>query len=101
ETCSQSLCDPLRGSAPSLASRLYTFYLTVSSMQKQNCNSLSEKILRDLRLIKVPTASTSLSQCWLSEVEAIQTRWYFFLFKSLNAYFNSKRSQQLLHFAIT
>ncbi len=35
-------------------------------------------VLRDLRLIKVPTASTSLSQRWLSEVEAIQTRWYFF-----------------------
>jgi hypothetical protein len=31
-----------------------------------------------LLLIKVPTASTSLSQRWLSEVEAIQTRWYFF-----------------------
>ncbi|MCL1494185.1 MAG: hypothetical protein M1G31_26070 [Pseudanabaena sp. Salubria-1] len=29
---------------------------------------------RDLRLIKVPTASTSLSQHWLSKVEAIQTR---------------------------
>ncbi len=35
-------------------------------------------MLRDLRLIKVPTASTSLSQRWLSEVEAIQTRWYIF-----------------------
>jgi len=28
-------------------------------------------IVRDLRLIKVPVASTSLSQRWLSEVEAI------------------------------
>ena len=29
ETCSQSLCDPRRGSTPSLASRLYTLCLTV------------------------------------------------------------------------
>ena len=28
-------------------------------------------LARDLRLIKVPVASTSLSQRWLSEVEAI------------------------------
>ncbi len=34
--------------------------------------------LRGLRLIKVPTASTSLSQRWLSEVEAMQTWWYLF-----------------------
>jgi hypothetical protein len=34
ETCSQSLCDPRRGSSPSLASRLYTFYLTVSFIQR-------------------------------------------------------------------
>ncbi|MFN9868145.1 MAG: hypothetical protein ACK568_13940, partial [Pseudanabaena sp.] len=42
--------------------------------------------LRDLRLIKVPTASTSLSQRWLSEVEAIQTRWYFFSRQVPNPY---------------
>jgi hypothetical protein len=31
-----------------------------------------------LRLIKLPTDSTSFSQRWLNEVEAIQTRWYLF-----------------------
>ncbi len=30
ETCTQSLCHPLRGSPPHIASRLYTFFLTVS-----------------------------------------------------------------------
>ncbi len=32
ETCAQSICDPRRGSPPSLASRLYTLCLTVSML---------------------------------------------------------------------
>ncbi|MFN4787780.1 MAG: hypothetical protein ACK5EU_17105 [Pseudanabaena sp.] len=35
-------------------------------------NSANKNLIWDLQLIKVPTASTSLSQRWQKEVEAIQ-----------------------------
>jgi hypothetical protein len=48
ETCSQSLCDPLRGSPPSLASRLYTLCLTVSNIQITPGNVDDRKPIPDL-----------------------------------------------------